>query len=49
MTTVVAPTWGDPGAADRDAAEGYLLGLLIGDGTLKRDKAVLSVGPARVA
>ncbi|WP_163334587.1 hypothetical protein, partial [Klebsiella aerogenes] len=24
-------------------AEGYLLGLLIGDGTLKADKAVLSV------
>ena len=28
-------------------AEGYLIGLLIGDGTLKRDKAVLSVWPGR--
>ena len=27
----------------RTAAEGYLMGLLIGDGTLKHDKAVLSV------
>ena len=26
-------------------AEGYLVGLLIGDGTLKQDKAVLSVWP----
>ena len=30
-------------------AEGYLLGLLVGDGTLKADKAVLSVWPARQA
>ena len=28
-------------------AEGYLVGLLIGDGTLKTDKAVLSVWPGR--
>jgi ribonucleoside-diphosphate reductase alpha chain len=42
-----APCWGNPAAAARDAAEGYLLGLLIGDGTLKRDKAVLSVWPGQ--
>ena len=29
--------------------EGYLIGLLIGDGTLKKDKAVLSAWPGRVA
>src|SRR3954452_6708543 len=34
-----APAWGDPATTERDAAEGYLLGLLFGDGTLKRDKA----------
>ncbi|MCA1972043.1 MAG: ribonucleoside reductase [Caenispirillum sp.] len=33
-----------PGAGTE--AEGYLLGLLVGDGTLKEDKAVLSVWPA---
>ncbi|WP_142848993.1 LAGLIDADG family homing endonuclease [Telmatospirillum sp. J64-1] len=36
-----------PGAHGR--AEGYLLGLLVGDGTLKEDKAVLSVWPGRLA
>jgi len=39
--------WGDPARASRDDAEGYLLGLLIGDGVLKTDKAVLSVWPGR--
>src|SRR5215204_3689679 len=41
------PAWGEPTAAEREAAEGYLLGLLVGDGTLKRDKAVLSAWPGR--
>ncbi len=31
--------------SERDDAEGYLLGALIGDGVLKKDKAVLSVWP----
>ncbi len=39
-----APAW--PGR--HGEAEGYLLGLLIGDGTLKADKAVLSVWPGEV-
>ncbi|HLY55681.1 MAG TPA: ribonucleotide reductase N-terminal alpha domain-containing protein, partial [Stellaceae bacterium] len=44
----------DPGEAVRwpgpySAAEGYLIGLLIGDGTLKEDKAVLSVWPEAAA
>jgi ribonucleoside-diphosphate reductase alpha chain len=42
-----APIWGDPDRASLDTAEGYLLGLLVGDGTLKRDKAVLSAWPGR--
>ena len=44
-----APGWGDCDRASRDTAEGYLLGLLVGDGTLKRDKAVLSVWLGRRA
>jgi ribonucleoside-diphosphate reductase alpha chain len=43
----MAPEWGNPAAATRDEAEGYLLGVLIGDGVLKSDKAVLSVWPGR--
>jgi ribonucleoside-diphosphate reductase alpha chain len=42
-----APAWGDSAAAERDAAEGYLLGLLIGDGVLSQDKAILSAWPGR--
>ncbi|MFP6774482.1 MAG: LAGLIDADG family homing endonuclease [Alphaproteobacteria bacterium] len=34
-----------PGAGNQD--EGYLIGLLIGDGTLKTDKAVISVWPGQ--
>jgi len=36
-----APAWPGPYTAD----EGYLIGLLVGDGTLKTDKAVLSAWP----
>ncbi len=40
------PGWAGP----YGEAEGYLLGLLIGDGTLKQDKAVISAwAPARAA
>ncbi len=39
-----APAW--PG--DYSQAEGYLIGLLIGDGTLEADKAVLSAWPGRM-
>ena len=42
-----APHWGGDETAVRDGDEGYLLGLLIGDGVLKEDKAVLSVWPGR--
>jgi len=42
-----APAWGEAVRAQRDDAEGYLLGLLIGDGVLKEDKAVLSVWPGK--
>jgi ribonucleoside-diphosphate reductase alpha chain len=42
-----AAQWGNEADADRDHAEGYLLGLLIGDGVLKSDKAVLSAWPGR--
>jgi len=44
-----APSWGDKSEVTRDDAEGYLLGLLIGDGVLKDDKAVLSVWPGQQA
>ncbi|HSZ75670.1 MAG TPA: LAGLIDADG family homing endonuclease [Rhizomicrobium sp.] len=42
-----APQWGNRRDVRIDSAEGYLLGLLIGDGVLKADKAVLSVWPGR--
>jgi ribonucleoside-diphosphate reductase alpha chain len=43
-----APDWG-AGEPGREAAEGYLLGLLLGDGVIKSDKTVLSVWPGRLA
>jgi ribonucleoside-diphosphate reductase alpha chain len=42
-----ASIWGNANEAHRDDAEGYLLGLLVGDGVLKKDKAVLSVWPGK--
>ena len=40
-----APDWGGPGTEP----EGYLIGLLVGDGTLKEDAAVLSAWPGALA
>ena len=40
-----APGWGGPGTE----AEGYLVGLLVGDGTLEEDAAVLSAWPGALA
>ncbi|MGH7505408.1 MAG: ribonucleoside reductase class II, partial [Longimicrobiales bacterium] len=40
-----APDWAGPHTAE----EGYLLGLLVGDGTLKQDRAVLSVWRPAIA
>lgn len=34
-------------AGEYSESDGYLMGLLVGDGTLKRDKAVLSAWPGR--
>ncbi len=42
-----APCWGSPEKRVQDDAEGYLLGLLLGHGVLKSDKAVLSAWPGR--
>jgi ribonucleoside-diphosphate reductase alpha chain len=37
--------WGDAERSTADSHEGYLLGLLVGDGTIKSDKVVLSAWP----
>ncbi len=42
-----AAIWGAPHARTQDDAQGYLLGLLIGEGTLNTDEAVLSAWPGR--
>jgi len=42
---IAAPAW----AGSYGESEGYLIGLLVGDGTLKTDKAVLSVWLEQVA
>ncbi len=39
--------WGAVEASAADDAEGYLLGLLVGDGTLKSDKALLCAWPGQ--
>ena len=40
-----APAWDGPGTE----SEGYLIGMLVGDGTLKEDAAVLSAWPGALA
>ena len=40
-----ARTWDGPGSTE----EGYLTGLLLGDGTLEKDKAIISVWPREKA
>jgi ribonucleoside-diphosphate reductase alpha chain len=42
-------SWGNLDCASEDGDRGYLLGLLIGDGVLKTDKAILSVWPGQLA